>query len=261
LALAGAEIPEPERTLLAWWTLDETEGTEAADASGNNHVGTIVGDVNWAPEGGKMGGALELAGTGWVDCGSGDVLAISGPLTIACWINPSNLSGFRAFAGRNGAYDFKSNGTSLRFTTPYILDHDATHAVLKTGTWQHVAVTFQPDVVDGAVFYVNGVEVDRMDASSLRTGTGPFLIGNNQWPDQTYVGLIDDVRVYNYPLAETEVAALYSGQDPATLARVQTPTASAEEPEKTTNWIPVVMLLAIAIVVGALVAAKKKTAS
>jgi hypothetical protein len=55
---------------------------------------------------------------------------------------------------------------------------------------------FQPNRSGGVVFYVNGVEVDRLDASSLRTGMGPFLIGNNQWPDQTYHGLIDDVRLH-----------------------------------------------------------------
>lgn len=245
LALTPAEPSQAQGKLVAWWKFDETEGDTVSDSSGNNHSGTLTGDPKWQPDGGKVGGALELDGASWVDCGSGDVLAMTGPFTIACWVNPASLSGHHAFAGRNGAYYFKSYDAKLRFTTPYILDHDTTNPVLKTGTWQHVAVTFQPNQPGGAVFYIDGVEVDRMDASQLKTGTGPFLIGNGQWADHTYFGLIDDLRIYGYPLSQAEVATLYSGK---------------ELDGSRSNWIPVLVILIIVAAVGAATRRKKATA-
>jgi hypothetical protein len=43
-----------------------------------------------------------------------------------------------------------------------------------------------------------------MTSSALNSGSGPFLIGNNQW-SQFYEGLIDDVRVYNKVLTAEEI--------------------------------------------------------
>ena len=51
---------------------------------------------------------------------------------------------------------FKTYGSSLRFTTPNILDHYAAGVTLVTGQWQHVAVTFDAGQANGVRFYLNG---------------------------------------------------------------------------------------------------------
>ncbi|MEJ2705667.1 MAG: LamG domain-containing protein [Sedimentisphaerales bacterium] len=150
-------------TLMGWWKLDEGAGNVAVDWSGHDNHGTIVGMPQWIA--GYDGDGLELDGTNWVDCGSDDSLAITGPLTITCWVNPGSLTGDRGFAARTGAYAFKSYGTNLRFTTPGIRDHDAANAILEMGVWQHVAATFDPNQAGGMAFYINGVEMDRLDAA------------------------------------------------------------------------------------------------
>ncbi|MEJ2703415.1 MAG: LamG domain-containing protein, partial [Sedimentisphaerales bacterium] len=132
-------ITVTDPTLMGWWKLDEGSGNVAVDWSGHDNHGTLTNGPQWVV--GYDGQALEMDGTNWVDCGSDDSLAITGPLTITCWVNPGSLTGDRGFAGRNGAYAFKSHGTNLRFTTPGILDHDAGNAILEMGTWQHVAAT------------------------------------------------------------------------------------------------------------------------
>jgi len=43
--------------LAAYWKLDETSGTMAADSSGSNCNGTLSGGPVWQPSGGKLGGA------------------------------------------------------------------------------------------------------------------------------------------------------------------------------------------------------------
>jgi len=49
-----------------------------------------------------------------------------------------------------------------------------------------------------------------MASSAMSAGTGPFLVGNNQW-SQTYTGLIDDVRVYNKVLTAEEIRLTMRG--------------------------------------------------
>jgi len=204
--IPSIQIDDPN--LVGYWSLDESSGIVAVDWSGHDNHGDFVGQPQWVT--GYNDGALELDGSSWVDCGDPGSLQIAGPLTIACWIKPAALGGDQGFVSLNGSYvfkvsDFQGSEDHLRFTTPGILDHDAYNATLVSGEWQHVAVTFEPDQADGAVFYINGAEADRLDASAISVGSGPFLIGNNQWSEY-YEGVIDDVRVYNKVLTTEEIA-------------------------------------------------------
>jgi hypothetical protein len=45
-------------TLVGWWKLDESEGTVAADSSGNGNDDTLHGDPQWIT--GQINGALEF---------------------------------------------------------------------------------------------------------------------------------------------------------------------------------------------------------
>jgi hypothetical protein len=206
LSLAGGAWAD----LVGHWRLDEKGGATVADASGNGGDGAVQGNPVWVQ--GMIGGAMQCDGDDWVNCGN--ILPLTQGLTIMCWINSGDLNGDRSFASREGAYALKSNSTHVRFTTPGILDYDATAAVLQTGTWTHVAVTFVPNTTGGAIFYLNGVEAQRLNSTGLAAGAGPFRIANNQWADQFLVGIIDDVRVYNTVLTPEEIADAMKGAGP-----------------------------------------------
>ncbi|MBN2594322.1 MAG: carbohydrate binding domain-containing protein [Sedimentisphaerales bacterium] len=202
------DIPIHDPNLVGFWSLDEGSGSHAVDWSGHDNHGGFVGQPQWVD--GYDGGGLELDGNSWVDCGTTATLRIAGPMTIACWVKPAALGGDQGFASLNGSYvfkvsDFNDSDNHLRFTTPGVLDHDAYNAVLNNGEWQHVAVAFEPNQAGGAVFYINADEADRLDASVMNEGSGPFLIGSNQWADQEFLGLIDDVRIYNKVLTAEEI--------------------------------------------------------
>jgi hypothetical protein len=208
---------------VGWWKLDEGTGTIVTDSSGNGITGHFTGNPAWT--GGIYGGALRFDGASSVDFGNPPETVITGPLSIACWIKPGNLGTAlsveghdRAFLARDGAYAFKASGPYLRFTTPRILDHDATRTILKVGMWQHVAVTFQPGRAGGCVFYLDGIETDRMTASALSAGTGPVRIAVNQWLGQFYTGLIDDVRLYSGALTQDEILRVMLDVEDWTLA-------------------------------------------
>jgi len=194
--------------LAGYWKLDDGAGTTAVDSSGNGGDGTLEGNPQWVA--GMIGGALEFDGDDAVNCG--DILPLTEGLTIACWVNPAGLSGDNNWVARERCYAFKSGGASLKFTTPGVLDHVATDTTLEIGTWQHVAVTFAPEQAEGAVFYLNGAEAQRLDASAINPGNEPFLIGNNEW-DQFYEGQIDEVRVYDHILSEADILGAMFGED------------------------------------------------
>ncbi|MGE5295939.1 MAG: LamG domain-containing protein, partial [Solirubrobacterales bacterium] len=192
--------------LVGHWRLDEGSGTTARDATGNGNDGTIT-DGTWVD--GVIGGALQFNGTtSAVSCGDAANLAFTKPFSIACWVNPSDLAGDRAFVARAAAgvgYAFKTSSTHLRMTTPGVLDHDGNNSILQLNTWQHVAVTFTPGQASGCVFYINAIQTDALTASALTAGAGPFEIGHNFWA-QWCLGMIDDVQVYDHVLTAAEVA-------------------------------------------------------
>jgi len=217
-------ISDASAELVAHWRLDEGSGTAVADAIGNIPDGVFEGDPQWVA--GKFGAALEFDGDDWVNLGNPTELVITEAITITCWINPGELGGERGFAGLDAGYAFKAHGEGVRFTTPGILDHGSTNITLEVGTWQHVAASFQPGQSEGLVFYLNGVETERITSSAMNAGSGPFRIGNNQW-NEAYTGIIDDVRVYNHVLMETEILAAMEGSKGYAFAFGPTPADDA----------------------------------
>ena len=193
--------------LLGYWRLDEGSGTTVSDSSGSGIDGTFEGDPEWVA--GHSGLALELDGDDWVNFGTPPELVLTGDISITCWVNPSAFDGRQGFAGLDTGYVFKVHeGGVLCFTTPGISDMASNASVIEAGIWQHVAVSFQPG--QDAIFYINGVETERITGSSINAGGGPFRIGSNQW-SENLIGLIDEVRIYNHILTESEILAAMEG--------------------------------------------------
>ena len=77
---------------------------------------------------------------------------------------------------------------------------------LPFGRWRHLSVTF-----DGFVFrfYVDGVlKVGPRFSKFQGSNNAPLLIGGSGVSD-TFIGFIDEVRIYNRALTEEEVKARY----------------------------------------------------
>jgi Concanavalin A-like lectin/glucanases superfamily len=221
--VVGLWAPGPARAaLVGWWKLDETSGTIAPDSSGNGNTGTLQGDPKWSV--GKIGGALELDGTGdYVDCGSSDVFNITEQVTLAAWVQPDpgfaypdwsgiimrggpNIDTFALYYnGPNMQVGFKTTGTTPNWM-----------AVAATGLfdneWHHVAAVY-----DGATkfVYLDGERIGTMDSSgSIETSNGRLLLGAGR--DQTpptllLVGKIDDARIYDEALAQEKIQTMMQG--------------------------------------------------
>ncbi|UCF14896.1 MAG: LamG domain-containing protein [Phycisphaerales bacterium] len=239
------------------------------DSSGNSYSGTLVGGPQWQPDGGKVGGALAFDGVDdYIDCGVQDGLNLINAVSVSAWIklagpaqdqkivgNQDNLNGgFKIGIYENKPeMEIRDSGNSLsinRFVEG--------GTKLEPDTWYHIVGTYCQG--ESIKTYVNG-KLDREEKSPkiLAPSAGPLKVGCEPFQDfYWFKGLMDDLQIYNYPLTETEVAALYSGQAPLVVAQIQAPAVSAEEPEKASHWIPVSVIMALAIAVGAFIVRKKK---
>jgi hypothetical protein len=210
---------------ISHWTFDEGQGTQAADSVGNND-GTLHGNTSWVA--GKAGsGALNFDGSGdYVDAGNDSSLNLgTSNFTVAAWINIRNVpSGlcpgivskwqdvdnrwyFHVFGPDHIQFTSKSNGNFV-----YVVNTDN---FLTMNQWYHVAF-----VADGSgKIYVNGQ--DRTNSASYSptslNNNATVKIGYNGYGlyPQYIDGMVDDVRIFNSALSQSEIQALIP--EPATL--------------------------------------------
>jgi hypothetical protein len=233
LALNPIEVPEAERKLAAWWKFDEAEGGEAADSSGNNIIGTLSGNPQWQPSGGKVGGAMAFDGDGdFIDCGHNEGLNITGAVTIAAWIKLSKSTDDQKIAGNqddiSGGYklsifsdkaefEVRDSGNALR-NNRFVNGG----TILQPGVWYHIVGTYSQG---GSIkTYVNA-KLDREQETTniLAPSAGTLKIGREPFGDMfLFNGLMDDLSIYNYALSEADVADIYSGKTPPTVAQIAT---------------------------------------
>ncbi|NQT01651.1 MAG: LamG domain-containing protein [Planctomycetes bacterium] len=269
LALSPVKIPEADRKLVAWWKFDETEGGIATDSSGNNIIGTLNGNPQWQPSGGKVGGALAFDGDGdFIDCGHVEGLNITGAVTIAAWIKLSKSTDDQKIAGNqddiSGGYklsifsdkaelEVRDSGNALRNNR--FVDGGT---ILQPGVWYHIVGTYSQG---GSIkTYVNA-KLDREQGTTniLAASSGPLKIGCEPFSGIClFNGLMDEISIYNYALSEADVAEIYSGKSPPTVAQIATLAAGEKPAGWGRNFVPVLIIMIIAVVAAGLATRRKK---
>lgn len=259
-------IPERQRKLVAWWKFDEAEGGNAGDSSGNDFVGTLIGNPQWQPTGGKVGGALAFDGDDdFVECVD-EELNISGALTIAAWIKLSKSTPDQKIAGNqdniSGGYklgifsdkaefEVRDSSNSLR-NNRFV----GGGTVLQPDVWYHVVGTYSQG--KSIKTYVNAkLDREQETLNILAPSTGTLKMGCEPFSDLYWFnGLMDDLRIYNYALSDAEVAALYAGKElPSTAPGVL---AASGEKTSTGNYLILALIIAIIAAVATGLAIRKQ---
>jgi hypothetical protein len=202
--------------LQAHWRLNEASGPTAFDSSGNNRNASVSGAL-WMP--GKFGNALDFDG---VD----DVASFSSPAmiqtTISAWVRADgNGDSFTPRVTEMPAYNVRlkrdaGNGHSIAFESERSSVADEWRTDFGTWTdavWHHVAVVYDgSSLANEPQIYINGTNQNLTKISEGSGGqisnTGMGYIGNRASLDRSFDGRIDDVRIYNRPLTESEIQLL-----------------------------------------------------
>jgi chitodextrinase len=207
-ATTGTAPPAPSG-LAGAWAFGEGVGTTTADASGNGNTGTITA-ATWSTMG-RAGNALSFNGSNSVvRVPSSASLNLTTGMTLSAWIRPAvSQSGWRTILQRqpeayfiNASFDSPgrpAGGGTIGGGVAYL----GGPTVNPVNAWTYVALTY-----DGGTLrlYVNGTQAaSRAAGGAVQTTTNPLWIGGNQPYGEYFSGLIDEVRVYNRALSQTEV--------------------------------------------------------
>lgn len=201
------------------WTLDEGQGTVAADRTGA-HQATLSGPAAWTT--GRTGLGLRLDGTAGHAQTTGPVVSTLRNFTVAAWVR---LTGVNAAAtavsqdgGRAGGFSLQYSKTDNRWALSRTnTDADGASAVRalseaapRLGEWTHL--TGVHDAAAGTLaLYVNGRLESTVPFTQPWDATGPLAIGRakvNGVAAEFWPGDIDDVRVHGRAMFGDEVADL-----------------------------------------------------
>ena len=211
------EVYDPDH--VAFWKLDETDGSIAHDSIGVND-GICDGDPVWQPDGGMVAGALQFDGIddyistdfvlnpaysrfsvfAWIKGGAPGQVIISQANGIG---NGETWLGLDA---QSGALMTGLVSTPLGRFKPEPL---ISESVISDGQWHHIGFVW-----DGSyrILYVDGIEVAKDNAAQnpLKPADGGLYIGANKTlgAGTFFSGLIDDVRIYNQALTTEQIEVL-----------------------------------------------------
>ncbi|MFN0089594.1 MAG: LamG-like jellyroll fold domain-containing protein [Acidimicrobiales bacterium] len=199
----------PPAGLVAAYGFEETSGAAVIDRSGNTNDGVISGAVRAA---GRFGGGLAFNGAdNLVSVADSASLDLTSGMTLSAWVRPSSVAGWRTVvlkerpAGLTYAL-YAGDDASRPSGWVYIGgDREVVGPTsLAVNAWTHLAATY-----DGAAerLYVNGALVaTRAQSGAMTASTGALRIGGNAIWSEWFAGVIDEVRVYNRALTQTEIA-------------------------------------------------------
>jgi len=202
--------------LVAAYGFDEIGGTSAYDGSGLGNHGTILGAVRVT--GGRFGNALKFDGVNdWVTVNNSKTLALTTGMTVEAWVNPTTwMSGMSTVVMKEQPATSTSAGTE----TYLLAANNSTNqpmSVVRTGSevavggttqippnqWTHIATTYDGQYQN---LYINGILVNMLPQTGpITTSTGLLRMGGNSLWGGFFQGYIDEVRIYNRALTQSEV--------------------------------------------------------
>lgn len=210
---------------IAFWKLDETSGTTAADSSGNARDGTYTGgfDLGVAPTINLPGAALFDGSSGHVNIPYGAWMNVSN-VTLECWAyvlaNPTARVGYitRKFASA-GNIPYALETAADSGTTPQMAQYNGSAWAsvksvpsMPTFGWVHLVGT--KDSTGKSNIYMNGIKANVPNTiTPVTTSTEGIFLGrqHNYVSSSLYIaGALSCCAIYDKVLTPEQVAEHYN---------------------------------------------------
>ena len=188
----------------------------ANDESGNGNDGTVNGATLAADRNGDSSKAYKVSKGNKIELPAIDDIAGANSRTISIWLKNINSP----LAAKPFVYgDKSSHGRTFGIVYDeewHFWGHYVSHRIgTLDADWRLHTVSYDNGTIK---YYIDGnlKEGETQGVASINTTKTPISIGS--WesdPDTVYFdGEVDDVRIYNRALSETEVAELYALEKP-----------------------------------------------
>ena len=207
-------------SLILSLSFDEVaDDSTVMDASQYGNHGTIAGSP--ALVDGKFGKALKFNGEDtWIEVPHHDSLNVRTGVTVMAWIytpryngpDGADWQGIIAKGNTNRSYSLYTEvGGGIQLSTTGSLIRENSEKQFSLNEWQHVVA----QVGDGVKrYWINGKDAGSIPFDALLPGKvdqASVLIGNThdteppENPDRHFLGLIDEIRLWNRVLSEPEI--------------------------------------------------------
>lgn len=231
-SVSAATLSKPPNNLglVGYWSFNEGTGTVATDFSGTGNNGAMqtfsappTASSGWTD--GPRGKALNFDGTSdYINVPDSPSLRLTGNMTISAWVKIQSCPGSYAFILEKGDTDNDNYGLYLNSScypnfeytdsgSQYRVHVQSVGVGAVPGQWTMLTFVYD-DTNDRVRFYTNGVMQQNIaNANSLLGNqTSDLWIGRQNYGANYYyhTGGMDEVRIYNRALTDTEVASLYS---------------------------------------------------
>lgn len=220
--------PETVPAQIAYWKFDETNGSKAANEGDSSLDGELTNMSPSAWTEGILDGALSFDGSDdYVVVTHNEVLDFRDEsFTISAWLKADPITGIAMFLIHKGSFSAdETTGTNGKWYGIEIKNNELRFAIddnvvksqamlanvsdLLSEKWAHISGV--RDIEAGLLkLYVNG----EMRAS-VADGTGSIsqdvdlYLGSNSNPNGSLSGILDEVKLFNYALSDTEVLDIY----------------------------------------------------
>jgi len=219
---SGAQINSVNAGLTGWWKFDESSGSTAADSSIMNSPGSFAaGTPAAAFATGKYSNAVNFSGTGaagYVDINQ--AMGFNKDFTISFWSKSTEASNWRWFLNVNGygsaadgGIQLATNSGSPRWSYGPFFVTEAAGGLASTmypandTAWHLMTYTRSGTTLS---LYINGVAKGTSTTTTTNNinTTAQIKVGRGPTDAYTLNGMIDDLRIYNRALTQTEISYL-----------------------------------------------------
>lgn len=199
--------------LLGWWKMNNN----ATDSSLSGFNGTIANTTGATGQNGAANQALSFDGTSSSFSVPHVASQATDMQTVSLWVNPNAITATTIFAAKRSA---AGNGWLLAQSTSTIFfdcggstRRYSPGVTVPTNAWSHVVATCSAS--GQMAMYINGVSTGASSVTGVRsqlaTSSVPLKFGIDSSTDQFYLnGRLDDIRLYNRVLDQSDVQALYN---------------------------------------------------
>ena len=222
---------------VARWKMDECQGTTINDASGNGNTGTLTVGASGTQ---TAAGTCNTSGTAWGNGATGKynaslnfdgtddyvnvpTFALPTTRTFSAWIYPTSVPNPGTdviFAKRTGMtngtgtlvewFFYINNGKLLGhlWQTDFVAFDVFGATTITPNTWHHVVLEYDGSTIK---VYLDGKLDGTTSASfTVQAGGTPYHFGDDGTSNRFFPGKMDDIRIYNYALTQTQVNLLYN---------------------------------------------------